>query len=81
MPASALLSQFDARRANELCKNVLAEAGVTVGGSEPWDIEVKDERLYQRLLRDGFRVVLAGLPNVGVEVSVKPVPLSPRKTI
>jgi cyclopropane-fatty-acyl-phospholipid synthase len=53
MPASALLSQFDARRANELCKNVLAEAGVTVGGNEPWDIEVKDERLYQRLLRDG----------------------------
>jgi cyclopropane-fatty-acyl-phospholipid synthase len=53
MPASALLSQFDARRANELCKNVLEEAGVTVGGSEPWDIVVKDERLYQRLLRDG----------------------------
>ncbi|HUS28753.1 MAG TPA: cyclopropane fatty acyl phospholipid synthase [Kofleriaceae bacterium] len=53
MPASALLSQFDARRANELVRNALAEAGIVVGGSDPWDIDVKDDRFYQRLLRDG----------------------------
>src|SRR5262245_17264617 len=51
--ATKLISQFDSRRANELCCEVLAEAGITVGGSEPWDIQVKDERMYQRILRDG----------------------------
>ena len=53
MPASALLSQFDAKRANDLCREALAEAGIVVGGPQPWDIVVKDDRFYQRLLRDG----------------------------
>src|SRR5439155_10310051 len=53
MPASALLSQFDTKRAHELVREGFAEAGIDVGGSQPWDIEVKDDRFYQRLLRDG----------------------------
>jgi cyclopropane-fatty-acyl-phospholipid synthase len=51
--ASKLLSQLDPRRANELCRDALTEAGITVGGTRPWDITVHDERLYHRLLRDG----------------------------
>ena len=51
--ASKLLSQFDTKRANELVREALANAGIVVGGSDPWDITVHDERFYQRLLRDG----------------------------
>src|ERR1051326_5286601 len=54
MPASGvLLPMFDARRAAELCRELLASAGITVGGDKPWDITVHDDRLYQRVLRDG----------------------------
>jgi len=51
--AAKLLSRFDAKRANELVHDALAEAGITVGGSAPWDITINDERFYQRVLRDG----------------------------
>jgi cyclopropane-fatty-acyl-phospholipid synthase len=30
-----------------------AEAGIRIGGNDPWDIRVRDERFYARLLRDG----------------------------
>jgi len=40
-----LLSSFDPRRAQELFYELLAEAGITVGGSAPWDIQVHDERV------------------------------------
>ena len=56
MTASAtqkLVSSLDPRRANELCRELLATAGITVGGSEPWDMQVRDERLWTRILRDG----------------------------
>ncbi|GHA16624.1 cyclopropane-fatty-acyl-phospholipid synthase [Devosia pacifica] len=32
---------------------LLADAGITVNGPEPWDIQVHDERLYQRFLAQG----------------------------
>jgi len=48
-----LLSSFDPRRAQELFYELLAEAGITVGGSAPWDIQVHDERVWSRILRDG----------------------------
>jgi cyclopropane-fatty-acyl-phospholipid synthase len=50
---SALLSTFDVRRGIEVCREALGQAGITVGGDAPWDIEVRDDRLYQRVLRDG----------------------------
>jgi cyclopropane-fatty-acyl-phospholipid synthase len=40
----------DARR---MVTDLLHEAGVTVGGSEPCDIQVHDERLYDRVLSEG----------------------------
>jgi len=48
-----LITSLDPRRAGELCRELLASAGVTVGGDAPWDIEVHDDRLWQRVLRDG----------------------------
>jgi len=47
--ATKLLSQFDTKRANDLCREALAAAGIVVGGSDPWDIVVHDDRFYQRL--------------------------------
>jgi cyclopropane-fatty-acyl-phospholipid synthase len=51
--AQKLLSTFDSRRANDLCRGLLEESGVVVGGSAPWDITVHDDRFYTRILRDG----------------------------
>jgi len=34
-------------------REILSSAGVTLNGDKPWDIRVKDERFYQRVLRDG----------------------------
>jgi cyclopropane-fatty-acyl-phospholipid synthase len=34
-------------------RDLLAKAGITVDGDEPWDIRVHDPRVYARMLRDG----------------------------
>jgi cyclopropane-fatty-acyl-phospholipid synthase len=51
--AKKLLSVFDERRAHDTVKELLASAGVIVGGDAPWDIRVHDDRMYTRMLRDG----------------------------
>ena len=48
-----LLSSFAPRRARDLAVELLARAGITVGGDRPWDLQVHDERLWSRVLRDG----------------------------
>lgn len=48
-----LLSSLDPRRARDLCVELLATADVRVGGDRPWDVQVHDERLWARILRDG----------------------------
>lgn len=50
---SKLLSSFDSRRARDACVDMLASAGITVGGSQPWDVAIHDERVWARVLRDG----------------------------
>lgn len=40
-------------RARRFVEGALARAGVRIDGPEPWDLEVRDDRLYARLLRDG----------------------------
>lgn len=50
---SKLLSSFEPRRARDVCIELLASGGITVDGSEPWDVTIHDERLWSRLLRDG----------------------------
>jgi len=39
-------------RQKYMIEQFLAPAGITINGSMPWDIRVRDERLYPRLLRD-----------------------------
>jgi len=51
--ARRLLSVFDDRRAAETMRDLLERAGITIGGDAPWDIQVHDERIYVRALRDG----------------------------
>ncbi|HEY0481807.1 MAG TPA: cyclopropane fatty acyl phospholipid synthase [Kofleriaceae bacterium] len=48
-----LLSSLDPRRAQDLFRDLLAEADIKVGGDRPWDLQVHDERIWTRLLRDG----------------------------
>jgi len=40
-------------RAERLIRDLVGHAGVDIGGSRPWDIEVHDPRFYGRVLRDG----------------------------
>jgi cyclopropane-fatty-acyl-phospholipid synthase len=55
--ARHLLSALDDRRAAELMRELLGRAGVTVGGDAPWDVQIHDERVYPRVLRDGTMAV------------------------
>jgi cyclopropane-fatty-acyl-phospholipid synthase len=48
-----LLSTFSPARSADAFRELLATAGVTVGGNQPWDIQIHDERLWTRVLRDG----------------------------
>jgi cyclopropane-fatty-acyl-phospholipid synthase len=48
-----LLSSLDPRRAQDLFVDLLARADVQLGGSRPWDLQIHDERVWTRLLRDG----------------------------
>jgi cyclopropane-fatty-acyl-phospholipid synthase len=51
--ARKLFSTFDERRAADVAHELLSNAGITVGGDAPWDIQVHDARVYARVLRDG----------------------------
>jgi len=50
--ARKLASTLD-RNAADVVREALAGAGVTVGGDAPWDIQVHDPRVYDRILREG----------------------------
>jgi cyclopropane-fatty-acyl-phospholipid synthase len=34
-------------------RDLLGKAGITIGGDQPWDLQVRDPRAYTRMLRDG----------------------------
>jgi cyclopropane-fatty-acyl-phospholipid synthase len=36
-----------------IVQDILSPAGITVNGNHPWDIQIKDEKFYRRVLRDG----------------------------
>src|ERR1041384_1918679 len=48
-----LISTLAPGRSADAFRDLLASAGITVGGSQPWDIQVHDERVWARVLRDG----------------------------
>ena len=37
----------------KIIEQLFLEAGITINGTDPWDIQVRDERLYARVLKDG----------------------------
>ncbi len=39
-------------KAKEIVQSLLIEAGIEINGKNPWDIQVHDERLYQRVLNE-----------------------------
>jgi cyclopropane-fatty-acyl-phospholipid synthase len=40
-------------RSKEIVEELLKKAGVSINGTNPWDIQVKDDRLYGRILTQG----------------------------
>ncbi|HWO19177.1 MAG TPA: cyclopropane fatty acyl phospholipid synthase [Kofleriaceae bacterium] len=48
-----LFSSLDPGRARDVCAELLAGAGITINGSDPWDVQIHDERVWSRILRDG----------------------------
>ena len=39
--------------AKRIIGEILSPAGVTLNGGKPWNIQVRDERFYRRVLRGG----------------------------
>jgi cyclopropane-fatty-acyl-phospholipid synthase len=39
-------------RLKRTIQEILSPAGITLNGDRPWDLQVRDERFYQRVLRD-----------------------------
>ena len=37
----------------KIVEQLLSTAGVRIDGPDPWDIQVRDERFYARVLKDG----------------------------
>jgi cyclopropane-fatty-acyl-phospholipid synthase len=48
-----VFSSLDTRRARDLCGDLLAHADIHLDGDRPWDIQIHDDRLWTRILRDG----------------------------
>jgi cyclopropane-fatty-acyl-phospholipid synthase len=52
-PTQKLLSTLAPGRSADAFRDLLASADIIVGGSRPWDIQVHDDRVWARVLRDG----------------------------
>ncbi|GAB6068436.1 cyclopropane fatty acyl phospholipid synthase [Methylothermus subterraneus] len=53
MASGALLPRFGSRTGyRRQVESLLAEADIRIGGSRPWDIQVHDERFFQRVLAE-----------------------------
>ncbi|MDZ7751002.1 MAG: cyclopropane fatty acyl phospholipid synthase [Gammaproteobacteria bacterium] len=47
------IAETPRREAPGVLRELTDAAGVTFNGSQPWDIQVKDDRLYDRVIREG----------------------------
>jgi len=43
----------DTGKRREIVNEILHPAGIAIDGSNPWDLRIKDERFFQRVLRNG----------------------------
>lgn len=51
--AQKLLASLDDKKAGDLFHELLASADITINGSRPWDVQINDDRIYARVLREG----------------------------
>ena len=40
-------------RLRDIVQEILSPAGITINGDKPWDIRIKDDRFYRRVMSDG----------------------------
>ncbi len=40
-------------RLKNLVEEIMSSAGISINGSKPWDIQIKDEKVYGNIFRDG----------------------------
>jgi cyclopropane-fatty-acyl-phospholipid synthase len=40
-------------RYSDLIRSILEPAGISLNGNNPWDIQIRDERFYRRVIREG----------------------------
>jgi cyclopropane-fatty-acyl-phospholipid synthase len=48
-----VLTSFDGRRGRDLIIELLDQAGIRVNGPDPWDLQIHDNRFFDRVLRAG----------------------------
>jgi cyclopropane-fatty-acyl-phospholipid synthase len=48
-----VLTSFDGRRGRDLIIELLGHAGIRVNGPDPWDLQIHDDRFFDRVLRAG----------------------------
>ena len=41
------------KNAQQFAQKLLTHAGITINGTQPWDIQVHNEKLYQRVIAEG----------------------------
>ena len=46
--------QTRGNKSRQIIEDILRHAGVTIGGSNPWDIQAHNEAVYDRVMRDGI---------------------------
>lgn len=51
--STAVTKSGTSQRLRSRCQQLLAKADVRIDGSRPWDIEVRNDKFYQRLFADG----------------------------
>ena len=52
-PAPTAQPRAGSTSAEAFFRDLLARAGITINGKQPWDLQVRDPRAYERLLRHG----------------------------
>ncbi len=52
-PSKSRDTKLSGNKSKKIIQDLLRQADVTIGGDNPWDIQVHNEALYDRILRDG----------------------------
>jgi cyclopropane-fatty-acyl-phospholipid synthase len=39
-------------KSKQIVEDILSSAGITINGGQPWDIQIKNKKFYQRVLNE-----------------------------